>query len=131
MVVWETLCNFAAVKELIYIYTNSKILQRVDVFFVFFNTFYLLVSNILLTHTHTHTHTHLTKHNSLPVCIRCTGILSNNRSSVFPFIQLVMSYSHDKKIRNIKCLLISCNTLIFCTYIVKFFYLRQSLLLVT
>ena len=38
---------------------NGNVLQKkYNLFSANFNTFYLLVSKYLLTHTHTHTHTH-------------------------------------------------------------------------
>ena len=38
-------------------YQNNKAMQRNFDFFAFFSALYLVVSDILLTHTHTHTHT--------------------------------------------------------------------------
>ena len=51
------LLTFAAVKQLAMTYQTNPAQQRNLSFFAFFSALYLVVSDILLTHTHTHTHT--------------------------------------------------------------------------
>ena len=51
------LLTFAAVKQLAMTYPANSAQQRNFDFFAFFSALYLVVSDILLTHTHTHTHT--------------------------------------------------------------------------
>ena len=46
--------TFATVNNLALTYQNNKAMQRISRFFAFFSTLYLVVSDILLTHTHTH-----------------------------------------------------------------------------
>ena len=48
--------TFAAVKQLAMTYQTSIAQQRNFDFFAFFSAVYLVVSDILLTHTHTHSH---------------------------------------------------------------------------
>ena len=52
------LLTFAAVKQLATTYLANSAQQRNFDFFAFFSALYLVVSDILLTHTRTHTHTH-------------------------------------------------------------------------
>jgi len=49
------LLTFAAVKQLATTYQTNSAQQRNFDFFAFFSALYLVVSDILLTHTHTHT----------------------------------------------------------------------------
>ena len=49
--------TFAGVKQLAMTYPANPAQQRNFDFFAFFSALYLVVSDILLTHTHTHTHT--------------------------------------------------------------------------
>ena len=49
------LLTFAAVKQLAMTYPANTAQQRNFDFFAFFSALYLVVSDILLTHTHTHT----------------------------------------------------------------------------
>ena len=51
--------TFAAVKQLAMTYPANPAQQRNFDFFAFFSALYLVVSDILLTHTHTHTQAHL------------------------------------------------------------------------
>ena len=50
------------VKQLAMTYQMNFAPQRNFDFFAFFSALYLVVSDILLTHTHTHTHTHTQAH---------------------------------------------------------------------
>jgi len=50
------LFTFAAVNKLAMTYPANSAQQRNFDFFAFFSALYLVVSDILLTHTHTHTH---------------------------------------------------------------------------
>ena len=56
------LLTFAAVNKLATTYPANTTQQRNLSFFAFFSALYLVVSDILLTHTHTHTHTHTQAH---------------------------------------------------------------------
>ena len=49
-------------KQLAMTYPANPAQQRIFDFFAFFSALYLVVSDILLTHTHTHTHTHTQAH---------------------------------------------------------------------
>ena len=53
------LFTFAPVKQLAMTYQTNSAQQRNFDFFAFFSALYLVVSDILLTHTHTHTQAHL------------------------------------------------------------------------
>ena len=56
------LLTFAPVNKLAMTYPANPAQQRNFDFFAFFSALYLVVSDILLTHTHTHTHTHTQAH---------------------------------------------------------------------
>ena len=56
----KILLYLCVVNELAMTYQTTMVQQRNFNFFAFFSALYLVVSDILLTHTHTHTHTHTT-----------------------------------------------------------------------
>ena len=70
--------TFAAVKQLAMTYQTDSAQQRNFDFFAFFSALYLVVSDILLTHTHTHTQAHLAFNHSffLPFYARAKRVVT-------------------------------------------------------
>ena len=116
------LLTFAAVNKLAMTYQMNLAQQRNISFFAFFSALYLVVSDILLTHTHTHTQAHLAFNHTffLPSYARAKRVVTlvNKGLHGVSFVRFFVSICELSRKQNKNVLSTDFTTIIHCNSLV-------------
>ena len=121
------LLTFAAVKQLAMTYPANSAQQRNFDFFAFFSALYLVVSDILLTHTHTQAHLAFNHTFFLPFYARAKrGVtLVNKGLHGVSFVRFFVSICELSRKQNKNVLSTDFITIIHCNSLINFVFTHQ------
>ena len=121
------LLTFAAVKQLAMTYQTNPAQQRNFNFFAFFSALYLVVSDILLTHTHTQAHLAFNHTFFLPSYARAKRVVTvvNKGLHEVSFVRFFVSICELSRKQNKKRLTTEFTTIIHCNSLINFVFTHQ------
>ena len=123
------LLTFAAVKQLAMTYPANSAQQRNFDFFAFFSALYLVVSDILLTHTHTHTQALLAFNHTffLPAYARAKRAVAlvNKGLHGVSFVRFFVPFCKLSRKQNKNILSTYFTTIIHCNSLINFVFTHR------